>query len=153
MALPAVEGFYIGGQVGYLALTNSTTPTIGNALGFGVDLGFRTNPVLDLTFGSQLSAHSGGLSLWANTVSASYMVGVVNDIEFFIGGGPGFYAFNNTGATEAKFGLHAGFHGDLVVSDAVKIGLGWRFHGIFGPAINQSSYWQIMMRVGFYFGN
>jgi hypothetical protein len=148
-----LESLFIGGQFGQVLLTGGAKTSFTDSLGFGVDLGFRTNPVLDLTLRSQLSSHTGGsgLSLWSNTLSADYLVGNFYDIEVFVGGGPGLYQFASTPST-LLFGLHAELYGDLIVSDSFKIGLGGRFHGILNNSATTGSYWTIMMRAGCTFG-
>ena len=56
-SLMAVDGFYLGGQIGHVGLTGKTAPTYNNTIGFGLDLGFRSNPLLDIMFSSQYSSH------------------------------------------------------------------------------------------------
>ncbi|MBY0370167.1 outer membrane beta-barrel protein [bacterium] len=145
-----LEGVGVGGQFGYVGLTNSTYP---GALGFGGEITFRTNPVLDIALRSQWSQHAGtpAMSIWANTISADLMIGRFNDFDVFLGGGPGFYQFAGAG-TNGRFGLHGEIYSDLNVGDSLKLGLGWRFHGIFSPAGGESSFWTVMARVSFFFG-
>jgi hypothetical protein len=147
-----LESIFLGAQFGQVLLTNGAS-SFTNSLGYGLDLGFRTNPVLDVTLRSQLSSHSGGngLTLWSNTLSADYLVGTFYDIEVFLGGGPGVYQFASSPST-VLFGLHAEAYGDLIVNDSFKVGLGGRFHGILNTAASTGSYWTIMMRAGFSFG-
>lgn len=145
----AVDGFYVGASVGHVALTGGAATSFNNALGVGLDLSFRTNPILDVALRAQYSSHAGGtgLSLLGTTLSADFLVGNFNDIEFFLGGGPGFYQFS--GATKnSRFGLHAEAIGDLAVGENIRLGLAWRYHGVFDPAVGEGSYWTIMMRVG-----
>lgn len=139
----AVEALYLGGQFGYGAYTASSS----GALGFGGEIAVRTNPVLDLAFRSQFATH-GGVGVWANTIAADLLVGQFNDFEVFIGGGPGIYSFGGN----ARFGLRGDLYSDLVVSDTLRLGLGWHFHGIFSPAVGESSFWTVMARIGFSFG-
>lgn len=148
-----LESVYLGGQFGQVFLGGGAAASHANALGYGVDLGFRTNPVLDVVLRTQLSSHtgSGGLSLWANTLSADFLVTNFYDIELFIGAGPGFYQFAST-TTASRFGLHAETHADLMVSDSFKVGLGFRYHAIFDPGPKEGSFFTILMRAGFTFG-
>jgi hypothetical protein len=148
----SLESVYVGGQFGQVFLTGGAT-SHANALGFGADLGFRTNPVLDVVFRTQFSSHTGGggLSLWANTLSADFLVSNFYDIEWFIGAGPGFYQFAST-ATSGRFGLHAETHADLAVTEMLKVGLGMRYHAVFSPAADEGSFFTVMMRLGFSFG-
>ncbi len=150
-ALP-LESIYVGGQLGFVGLTQQAPASTMNALGFGIDVGFRVNPVLDVSLRSGLSSHAGPttIGLWSNTVSADFMVGHFNDIQLFLGGGPGFYQFA-AATTETKFGLHANAIADLVLGENLRLGLGGRFHGIFDPSVATPSYWTMMMRVGFSF--
>ncbi len=149
----AVDGFYVGASVGHVALTGGASSAFNNALGVGLDLSFRTNPILDVAVRAQYSSHAGGasgLSLLGTTLSADFLLGNFNDIEFFLGGGPGFYQFS--GATKSsRFGLHAEAIGDLAVGENLRLGLAWRYHGVFDPGVGEGSYWTIMMRVGLTF--
>ncbi len=139
-----LESVYVGAQVGQVTLSNSTYT---NSLGFGADLGFRTNPVLMVALRSQISMHSPSMTLWSNTLSADVLIGNVYDIEFFLGGGPGFYNFSGAGHS-LKFGLHGEFFGDLMVNDSIRVGLGFRYHGVFNPAVDEGNYWTVMARAG-----
>ena len=147
----ALDSIYVGAQVGHVALTGGAG-VYSNSLGFGGEIAFRTNPILDVALRSQYSSHAGGagLGLWSNTLSADFLVGNFNDIEFFLGGGPGFYQFAQA-AKASRFGLHAEAYGDLAVGKNLKLGLSWRYHGVFDPAAGEGSYWTIMMRAGFTF--
>ncbi len=145
-----LESVYVGAEFGQVFLTSGAAAAHTNALGFGGEVGFRTNPVLYVTVRSQLSAHGGGAgtSLWATSLSADVLVGNIYDIEVFLGGGPGFYQFSGTNRSP-RFGLQGGLYGDLQVSEAIRLGLGFRFHGLFNPAVDEGSFWNIMMRFGF----
>lgn len=148
-----IDGFYIGGQLGHVGLTEPASRTFSNTIGIGVDLGVRTNPLLDLVLQLQRSGHSGGgtgLTLVSQTLSADFHFWEFNDFEFSLGGGPGFYFFNATNS-DTNFGLHVGSNVDVVVDDHVRVGLGLRFHGVFANGGNASSYWTAMMRVGYLF--
>ncbi len=148
----AVDGFYLGASFGHVALTGKAAQVYNNALGVGLDLSFRTNPILDVALRGQYSSHAGagGMSLLGTTLSADFLVGNFNDIEFFLGGGPGFYQFSGITKT-SRFGLHAEAIGDLAVGENVRLGLAWRYHGVFDPGAGEGSYWTIMMRLGFTF--
>ncbi len=146
----AVDAFYLGGQIGHVT---SPANAFSNAIGFGVDLGVRTNPLLDLVFQIQHSSHNGGagLSLNSATVAADFHFWEFNDFEFSLGGGPGFY-FMSSGTSETYFGLHIGSNVDVVVDDHLRVGLGLRYHGVFaGSGNSNGSYWTAMMRVGYLF--
>lgn len=148
-----LESIYVGVQAGQVFLSPRVTPTFNDALGFGGELGFRTNPMLLVSLRSQISSHSGGAgtSLWANTLTADVLVGNVYDIEIFAGAGPGFYSFSSNGT--ARFGLVAEVFGDLMVSDVLRLGLATRYNAIFNTATDEAGFWSIMMRVGFSFNN
>lgn len=149
----ALDGFYVGASVGHVALNGNASSLFSNALGVGLDLSFRTNPILDVALRGHYSSHAGGasgLSLLGMTLSADFLLGNFNDIEFFLGGGPGFYQFGGA-TTNSRFGLHAEALGDLAVGENLRLGLAWRYHGVFEPGLGQGSYWTIMMRVGLTF--
>src|SRR5688572_21352720 len=81
-AFAAAEGFYLGGQVGHVGLTDGLRRSYNNAIGFGLDLGIRTNPMLDIIFSSQYSSHAGGgtgLKILSETLSANLHFFQVND--------------------------------------------------------------------------
>ena len=145
---PAVEALVVGGQVGHVGLTGSTG--YGNAIGFGGALGVRVNPILDLVANLQHSSHSGGTNGFSQTVtflSAGFRFWEINDFELGVDGGPGFY-FLKTASSDTKFGLHAGVHGDVVVDELIRVGVGWTWHGVFSG----TNYWTAMLRVGLLFG-
>ena len=147
----AVDAFYVGGQVGHVS---SPVDTKSNAIGFGIDLGVRTNPLLDLVFQAQRSSHSGGtgISLTSTVVSADFHFWEFNDFEFSLGGGPGFYFIGDSASTTSNFGLHVGSNVDVVVDDSVRVGLGLRYHGVFNSGAGRS-YWTAMMRIGYLFSS
>ncbi len=149
-----LESIYVGGQFGQVFLTGNASTAHTNALGYGLDLGFRTNPILDVVIRTQLSTHAGttSLTLWANTLSADFLVTNFYDVELFMGAGPGFYQFAST-PTTALFGLHAETYGDLMVSDSFKVGLGFRYHLVFNAGAQEGNFFTVMMRTGFTFGN
>jgi len=144
----AVDAFYLGGQIGHVS---SPVDTFNNAIGFGIDIGVRTNPLLDLVLQTQRSSHAGGagISLLSTVVSADFHFWEFNDFEFSLGGGPGFYFINST-TTSSNFGLHVGSNVDVVVDDSLRVGLGLRYHGVFNSGAGRS-YWTAMMRVGYLF--
>lgn len=146
-ALWAVDGYYVGGAFGHVGAP------FGNSLGFGGELAFRTNAILDVSLRSQASQHPGSVSLWATTMSADFLINNWNDIEIFLGGGPGFYQFNTAGTLTSRFGLHGEAYADLVVNDMLKLGLAFRYHGIFSPGPGEGSYYTVMMRVGLFFSS
>lgn len=153
----AVEGFYLGGQIGHIGLTGKTSPTYNNTIGFGLDLGFRANPLLDIMFSSQYSSHSGGadgLSLYAETLAASFHILEANDFDWSLGAGPGFYFFKYAVKTESMFGLNMGTNVDVKAGDNLKLGLGLRYHLVFRKDADVGdNIWTIMMRVGYTFGD
>lgn len=156
----AIDGFYLGGQLGHVGLTEPTSRTYSNTIGFGIDLGVRTNPLLDLVFSFQRSGHSGGgpdgLTLYSQTVSADFHFGEFNDFEFSLGAGPGFYFFKTNAVTESKFGVNAGSQIDVLVDEHLRIGLGARYHAVFAgsdPGRTAASYWTVMMRLGYLFSS
>jgi hypothetical protein len=146
----AVDGIYIGGQVGLVGLTGAVSTGRDNNIGFGGDLGIRTNSLVDLVFSYQRSTHS-GLTLQSIPISADVHVGNAYDFDFTLGAGPGFYFWDYPG-NGGKFGLNFGGAVDLVVEDHFKVGVGSRYHAVFGGNANAGSYYTIMLRVGYLFG-
>jgi hypothetical protein len=150
-----LEGFYLGGQIGHVALTGKTS-FYNNTIGFAMDLGFRTNPLLDLMFSSQYSSHSGGtngLSLYAETLGANFHVLEANDFDWSLGAGPGFYFFKYLNQTDTMFGIHTGTNIDVKAGDNVRVGIGLRYHTVFRKDSDVGdNFWTVMMRVGYQFG-
>jgi len=146
-----VDAFYLGGDIGYVNLTGRTAALYNHTIGFGLDFGFRTGANVDLTLGLGASSHSGsgGLTLFSPTLSADIMLAEINDFEFLVGGGPGFYFFKDLVTTESKFGLNFGGVGNVVL-DNIRIGLGYRYHMIFNGTTSDN-YWTLMMRFGYLF--
>lgn len=147
----AVDSIYIGGQVGLVALSGDVATHFNNNIGFGGDLGFRTNSLIDLNLSFQTSSHS-GLNLYALPISADVHVGQLYDLDFTLGAGPGFYFWKpGTATTDTKFGLNFGGAVDLIVADHIKVGMGARYHAIFGGTQTAGSYATVMMRLGYMF--
>jgi opacity protein-like surface antigen len=145
-----VEGVYLGGQVGYTALTGFQP--YNNNIGFAGDLGIRTNPILDLGLHYHHSSHSGGingLQINAASVSADFHVLEVNDFDFSLGLGPAFFFFN-TLSTESNFGMTFDAAADVEVDDNLRVGLGWRYNTPFGTNTG-ANFMSIMMRLGYLF--
>ncbi len=151
-----LDGFYLGGQIGHAALTGKTAPTYNNTIGFAIDLGFRTNPLLDVLFSSQYSSHIGGangLSLYSETLGANFHIIDVNDFDVTLGAGPGFYFFKYDNKTDTLFGIQTGSNVDVKAGDNLRIGLGLRYHTLFRKDADiGDNFWTIMMRVGYQFG-
>ncbi|MBM4316214.1 MAG: porin family protein [Deltaproteobacteria bacterium] len=152
----AVDGLYLGGQIGHVALTGSAA-TYNNTIGFAADLGFRANPLLDLMFSSQYSSHPGGangLSVYTETITAQFHVLEANDFDWSLGAGPGFYFFKYSLKTDTMFGLNFGSYLDVKVGDNLKLGLGIRYHKVFRKEGDLGdNLWTLMMRVGYTFGD
>jgi hypothetical protein len=151
----ALEGLYLGAEVGNVGLTGDMKTFFNNALGFGVDLGLKTSSPIDVTLSFQTSSHSGitDLSLYAPFVSADIHVGQTSDLDFIVSVGPGFYTFKAGGVSSTKFGIQGGGAVDVLVDEKLKVGLGFRFHGVFGSdAGSTGSYWTAMARLGYIFG-
>lgn len=151
----AIEGVYVGGQIGHVGMTGRTATTYSNTIGFGVDLGLRTNNVLDLTAAFQTSAHSGGagMNLMSFLLTADYKFAEANDFEFFLSGGPGFYFFKTAALTDTKFGLNFGAIGNVMADENIRVGLAARYHLVFSSsaATTGDSYYSIMLRFGYVF--
>ena len=153
----ALEGFFLGAQLGHFSFTGESRGNFGNAIGFGVDLGFRTNGGVDLILGGQYSRHStigiipGDCDVLAVPLTAEFHLGRAADFDFTIGAGPGFYYVDAGGANTAKFGINFGGAVDLLVDDNLKVGLGAKAHNIFSPTAAFSNYWTVTMRIGYLF--
>ncbi len=142
----AVDGVYLGGQVGAVGLNGGATNT---AIGFGVDLGLRANPLVDVIFHFQTSSHS-GLTIYAPHLSAEIHYADVNDFDFTIGVGPGLYFFKALN-TDTNFGLNFGTAVDFKLDEAIRLGLGARYHLVFSPAVGSGNFWSFMFRAGYFF--
>lgn len=153
LRVAGAEGPYLGGQLGFVGLSGNLKPTFSNHLGFSGDLGVRTSSLMDLVFRFHYSSHDGGggLQLMSPSLSADLHVGRWMDFDFTLGAGPGFYFFK-TAQTESKFGVHAGAAVDVLVDERLGVGLGTRWNGIFGATSTSDSFWTVMMRVGYWFG-
>jgi hypothetical protein len=155
--LCAFDGFYVGGQVGHVGLSGNLTKAplnYSNTIGFGVDLGFRTNSMLDVIFNSQYSSHSntGGIKIFSETLEANYHIWEINDFDFIVGGGPGFYIFNTPSTSNTQFGLHLNSAVDVKATEQLRVGLGFRWHWIFGNT-GGDDFYTVMLRFGYYFGD
>ena len=53
-------------------------------------------------------------------------------------------------ATDTNFGLHFGTAVDLKVDEAIRLGLGARYHVVFSPT-SGSNFWSFMFRAGYFF--
>ena len=144
-----VESIYVGGAIGHVGLTGDASRFFTNGIGFGLDLGIRTNPLLQVDFSSQISPHGGDLTLFSETFGANFHFYELSDIDLSAGGGPGFYFFKTAGTPNSYFGINIGGAADVVMAEAFRLGLGFRYHGLFGNA--PGSYWTVMMRFGYSF--
>lgn len=147
----AIDGLYVGGQLGHIGLTGRVQ-NFSNALGVGADLGVRINSYLDVMGRFGYSSHSGGrgLTLYHPTFSADFHFYEMNDFDLSVGLGPGFYCFKNGDTKENDFGLNFGLNADVVVDEALRLGIGYRWHSIFGANIGDH-FWALTMRVGYFF--
>lgn len=147
----ALDGFYLGAQIGHVALTGALRGPFTNAIGFGLDLGVPTGSYLDVVAHLNYSSHggAGGLKLFHPTLAAQFHA--IRNADFDLSGeiGPGFYFFS-AATTETKFGINFGVNGDVLVQEALRLGIGWRYHTVFN-ATTGDDFWTIMMRVGFNF--
>jgi hypothetical protein len=144
----AVDGIYVGGEVGAVGLSSSFGSS-STAIGFGGDLGVRVNPLIDVVGRVMHSSHT-GTTLTSTTFSADFRLAEVNDFEFAIGAGPGFYFLGGDGLSVTKFGLNYGGNVDVVVNETVHIGVGARYHHTLSSTT--ANHWMVTMRVGFLFG-
>ena len=155
----AIDGLYLGVQGGQVQLLGNTKDLHDNAIGFGVDIGIRTQSYLDVMFQSQMSTHTGytsvakitkatDLKIYSQTLGANIHFGT-SDFDFTLGGGPGVY-FINSGTSNTYFGLHVAGGADVVVSDQLRLGLQARYHFLFKQEL-KDDYWSIMARIGYQF--
>ncbi|MFM8269509.1 MAG: outer membrane beta-barrel protein [Pseudomonadota bacterium] len=157
--LYAIEGLYLGLQAGQVQLAGSAKELNDNAIGFGLDLGIKTQSYLDVMFQSQISSHTGyttaskttpgtNLKIYSQTLGANFHFGNP-DFDFSLGGGPGLY-FVNSVNSNSYFGLHIAGGADVLVSDEIRLGLQARYHFLFQPQ-KRDDYWSIMARAGYQF--
>jgi len=149
----ALEALYVGGQLGHVALSGDPAGVYSNSLGFGGDIGFRTNSYVDMVISLMTSSHAGpgDLSILAPTLSADVHVGRAYDFDFTLGLGPGFYSFKSGGLSDTKFGLNFGGAVDVLVDDNIRVGLGSRYHLAMGSSGISGNFWTVTMRVGYLF--
>lgn len=154
-----IEGFYIGAQGGQVQLLGNTKDLHDNAIGFGLDIGLRTQSYLDVMFQSQISTHTGytstaktiqtqSLKIYSQTLGANIHFGTT-DFDFTLGGGPGAYILNSV-SSNTYFGLHLAGGADVIVSDKIRLGLQTRYHFLFKQEL-RDDYWSIMARIGYQF--
>jgi len=155
----AIEGFYLGVQGGQVQLLGKTRDLHDGAIGFGLDIGLRTQSYLDVMFQSQMSTHAGytnsakttkanDLKIYSQTLGANIHFGTT-DFDFTLGGGPGAYIINSA-SSHTYFGLHLAGGADVVVSDKIRLGLQTRYHFLFKQELHDD-YWSIMARIGYQF--
>ena len=150
----ALEALYVGGQVGHVALLGTPGGTFNNALGFGADIGFRTNSYVDIMISLLTSSHAsaaGDLGLLAPTLSADFHIGRAYDFDFTLGVGPGFYSYKHLGVSDTKFGLNFGGAVDVIIDEHFRVGLGTKYHLAFGGDVISGNFWTATMRVGYLF--
>jgi len=121
-----------------------------NGIGYGLDLGLRSNSLIDLIFKLSRSKHSNNLTLSSILVSADVRLGEIADFGFTLGVGPGFYFFDTGALTETDFGIHAGVGADLWMEEVIRIGLEFRWNSLFSGTVGDN-YWTLMMRLGYVF--
>jgi len=151
-AAQAVDGIYFGGELGHTSLGGAIGRSYTNAIGLAADVGFRVNPLIDLTMRAHYSSHGTGttMNLLGTTATAEIHFLDWNDFEVSAGAGPGFYFFQQT-TTESKFGLNFTLQADLLATSAFRVGLGWRGNWILGDAVSSGSFWFMGLRLGYYF--
>ena len=148
----ALDGIYLGAQVGDVTLSGNTAPLYNSTIGYGLDLGFEESSLIELVLHGQHSNHSGAfgdLSVSDAFISAYLHAIRTGDLDFSLGLGPGFYFFSTQGTSSTNFGLNFGVNGDVCL-DAFRVGLGVNYHSVFGTTIGDNL-WTIMMRFGYVF--
>jgi hypothetical protein len=149
----ALDGIYLGAQVGDVTLSGNNANLYNSAIGYGLDLGFEESSLIDLVLHGQHSNHSGGtlgdLSVTDATISGYLHIIRTGDIDVSLGLGPGFYFFSTPTLSRTNFGLNFGANGDVCL-DAFRVGIGVNYHAVFGSTVG-ANLWTIMMRVGYVF--
>ena len=155
----AIDGLYLGVQAGQIQLSGNTKELYDDAIGFGVDIGIRTQSYLDVMFQSQMSTHTGytspakitkatDLKIYSQTLGANIHFGTI-DFDFTLGGGPGVYSISSD-TSRTYFGLHISGGADVIVSDQIRLGLQARYHFLFDQHA-ADDYWSVMARFGYQF--
>lgn len=151
----AADGFLLGiqgGQVAGPTLSNGTSYTGG--LGYGLTAGMVVNPVLNVALSVDHSNHSliASLDLTSASVSADYHFLQVNDFDFSIGAGPGFYFFTVAPLSQNNFGLHGSAAIDVLLSNRFRLGVVGKYHYVFSSTIG-GPYWTALMRFTYVTGS
>ncbi len=151
----AVDGFYLGGQLGHIGLSGDVSRTYSNSIGFGADLGVKVNSNLDLMLNTHWSSHSGrgnGNKIFATYLSAEAHLMDVNDVLLSVAAGPGLYFFNTDTGKESNFGLHIGGIVDVMADENLKVGVGILYHGVFsGNSVTSGKLWTALVRLSYFF--
>lgn len=155
----AIEGMYVGGELGHFAYTGESRSNFNNTIGFGGNLGFRTSALIDLMLGFQYSSFGvtpstvfgESLTLFSTTATAEFHVGQVYDFDLILGLGPGLYFPASGASSDTKFGINFGGAVDLLVDDNLRVGVGIKAHNVFASTALFSNYWAITARVGYFF--
>ena len=150
----ALEGFYLGGQVGAVGLGGAAAAAgYGSALGFGVNLGFRTNSRVDVLFEFQTSSHAApGATLTQfplNLVAQIHLFNA-NDFDFSVAAGPGIYIIRPGAISETDFGLQGAANIDLLVEEKLNLGVSFAYNALVNATAG-GSFWTLMMRFGYLF--
>ena len=149
----AIEAWIAGGQLGASGVQTGTgLPSFGGGIGFGVDLGLKNNPAVDVTLSIQRAADSGGVGLTSGLVTADLHILEYNDFEISFGAGPGLYMFGQTSGTQTNFGLQLGPNVDVIIHESIRIGIAAREHFLFTTA-GVGGLWGFTMRVAYLFGS
>lgn len=143
----AIDGVYLGGRLGQFGLTGTNKTLHGSAIGYGIDLGIRSNAFMDAMIQYSSSSHR-ALNLSSLLFTAELGLGDASEFGFSLGIGPGFYFFDRIGVKNTYFGIHGSLAGDMYLSDALKAGMVFRWNGVFNPGDN---YLSLMLRVGYLF--
>ncbi|MCB0403899.1 MAG: hypothetical protein KDD51_03885 [Bdellovibrionales bacterium] len=144
---PGMDHLYVGGRAGFTGLTSSLRTTHGSAAGFGVDLGFRTNPFLDVLLQFHQSRHNAGLNISSFFMSTDLNLVRYGNVDFFLSIGPGIYFFTVNTTSETKFGIHGGFGLDYWLG-ALRVGVVVRWHGVLSTTA-ADNFFTTMARLGY----
>ncbi len=144
----AINGLNLGVELGHVGLTGKAA-TYGNALGFSAEIGLFASSFWAITSRFGYSSHSQNFTMMHPSFSADLHFYQIDDFDFSIGVGPGFYFFSRGNDSKTNFGINFGALAQVCL-DSLQLGIGWRWHNIFDPQIGDN-FWTVAMRVGYLF--
>lgn len=143
-----LNGMNLGIELGHVGVTGKAA-TYGNAIGCSAGIGLYTNSFLSITTRFGYSSHTQNFTIMHPSISADFHFYQIDDFDFMIGAGPGFYFFGKGNDSNTNFGVNFGAAMDVCI-EMLRLGIGWRWHNIFDPKIGDN-FWSITMRVSYFF--